>query len=232
MNSQLVEIASWRIVSELYRRHPDCIKVIETHPGGGLYDCLSIFAAQNRHMADFNRAGRFHVFQRFDGSSDTPEPLDIWPAMLNEPTPVSVLDQVCRMLGLAIPEHRPASTPTTLVYRFIASFLGHQVFGTIRWECRSGVFDTSGYGGGVSDRFAKFPQARERLSNVMPGDLLAEPVYRFWFLLADGNPRLCLETTGRVWDDRGNAYRLMDLYQEAGRRIGPLVCQVAGYLLP
>ena len=50
-NKQLIEIASWRIVSELYRRHPGKFKIIETHPGGGQYDCLSL-QAENQDIAD------------------------------------------------------------------------------------------------------------------------------------------------------------------------------------
>ncbi len=46
VNQQLVEIASWRIVSELIRRHPEKFTVIETHPGGVQYDCLTLYDEQ------------------------------------------------------------------------------------------------------------------------------------------------------------------------------------------
>jgi hypothetical protein len=69
MNSQLVEIASWRLLSELHRRHPTQFTVIATHPGGGQYDCLLIFDTEQRHIADFNRKGSLHVFETFDSSN-------------------------------------------------------------------------------------------------------------------------------------------------------------------
>jgi hypothetical protein len=49
-------------------------------------------------------------------------------------------------MGLAIPTRLPPTTPTVLVYRFIAAFLTHATFGRSRWECRNGFFDTAGDG--------------------------------------------------------------------------------------
>ena len=34
---------AWWIAAQMIRRHPDEIRVIETHPAGGLYDCVSLF---------------------------------------------------------------------------------------------------------------------------------------------------------------------------------------------
>jgi len=61
MNRQLVEIASWRIVSELMRRYPRKFHVIETHPCSGQYDCLALYTPDGTHVADFNRGGRFRI---------------------------------------------------------------------------------------------------------------------------------------------------------------------------
>jgi len=46
MNSQKREISSWKIVSELMRRFPNKFTVIEAHPSGGTYDCLSLYSAK------------------------------------------------------------------------------------------------------------------------------------------------------------------------------------------
>ncbi len=53
VNKQLTEIASWRIVSELIRRHPEKFTVIETHPGGGQYDCLSPYSMQTKSRPSY-----------------------------------------------------------------------------------------------------------------------------------------------------------------------------------
>ena len=230
MNGQLVEIASWRIVSELSRRYPGKFKVIETHPGGGQYDCLSLYAKKQKHIAAFNRVGRLHIFENFDGSQQE-RPLDIWRDMMESYNPKETLDKISGLIGLPIPGKLPSSTPTTLVYRFIAEFLTHAAFGNHDWECRSGYEDTSGYGGGVRSYFKKFPQARERLRIGLPDDFLEEPAYRFWFLCRENQPVLCLETNGMVWTEKGKAYILTDLYASK-RKVWPMIQEIAGDLLP
>ena len=132
MNAQLIEVASWRIVSELLRRYPGKFVMVETHPGGGQYDCLSLFH-DKRHVADLNRVGNFNVF---NGKQD-PSPKSIWQLLAEEP-PQDVLDKVCRRLDLHIPAKLPPSTPDVIVYRFIAAFLSHSVFVKEKWECRNG----------------------------------------------------------------------------------------------
>ncbi len=222
MNSQLVEVASWRLLSELFRRYPLKYKLIETHPGGGMYDCLSIFCDQ-KHIADFNRAGSFHVVH----NPNAVPALDIWRLMVEEDVQ-SVLNQVCRRLALKIPGKLPPSTPEVIVYRFIAAFLAHAAFGKEKWECRNGLFDTSGMDAcNISPAFSVFPAAENRVRTVLPGDLHQEPAYRFWFILHDGNPVMCFETTGTVWNLDGQSFDLFKLYKKE-KRIWPMVLAVAG----
>ena len=38
----LTELASWTLATEVMRRAPELLRIIETHPGGGQYDCLSM----------------------------------------------------------------------------------------------------------------------------------------------------------------------------------------------
>lgn len=235
MNAQLIEIASWRLVSELHRRYPEKFKIIETHPGGGIYDCLTLIEAlidrKQRHIADFNRVGRFHVFNRFD-DKEPKEPFHIWPEMLRSDNPIAILDRVSDLLGLQVPSTLPSSTPTTLVYRFISAFLNHFTFGKDKWECRNGYFDSSDILGSyeVSD-FEYFSLAQQRLRSVFPDDVLEQPAYRFWFLRKDEKPMLCLETTGVVWNLKGASFNLIDLYKKSNR-IWPVVYEVAGDYLP
>ena len=233
MNRQLVEIASWRLVSELHRRYPHRFRIIETHPGGGQYDCLALYDGKLRHIADFNRNGRFHVFQRFGRDQELPEPFDVWPAFMDAYYPgAEVLDRVCAMLGLSIPKPLPPSTLTTLVYRFIATFLCHATFRIPCWECRNGCFDTSADGGGLRDHFKVFPGATERLRVRLPEDIQGQPGYRFWFLCKDAQPLLCLETVGNVWrEGETEPHSLQCEYQET-HRIWPVVYALAGSFLP
>jgi hypothetical protein len=34
---------AWWLAAELIRRHPADLREIETHPGGGQYDCISLY---------------------------------------------------------------------------------------------------------------------------------------------------------------------------------------------
>ena len=231
MNKQIIEIASWRIISELYRRYPHTFKVIETHPGGGLYDCLSLCDTGMRHIADFNRAGSFHVFNRFDKGGDIPDSFDIWHFMIHAEDPREVIESVSNMLGLPLPGRLPPSEPDTLVYRWIAAFLAHAVFGREEWKCQNGFHDTSGYGGGIQPFFKKFLNAKKRLEVTMSGDILSNPAYRFWFLTKNNKAVLCLETAGFVWRENGSIFDLPILYEKE-RKIWPLVLEIAGHLLP
>ena len=233
MNRQLRELSSWRIVCELIRRYPNKFIVIETHPGGGTYDCLSFFTVQGEHCADFNRAGTFHVFNRFDALRKEDPCYDVWSELSRNHDYKEILDNICRMMGLKIPQHLPSSTPTVLVYRFIATFLSHSFLGTDYWECRNGMLDSSApyECGGVKNDFDSFPGAKERLRVNIKSDVLNQPAYRFWFLKRNEEPFVCMETTGSLWTKNGKAYDLMEMYNKE-KRIWPLIIQTAGNLLP
>lgn len=232
MNTQLVEIASWRIVSELHRRYPSKFKIIETHPGGGLYDCLALFDEKKRHIADFNREGSLHVFETFDNSVPQ-ESFDIWAEMYETRNIKDTLDRISSMLGLPVPSKLPSSTPTTLVYRFISAFLTHSAFDTHRWECRNGCLDTAGpeCGGKRHHLFEKFPGLRkeENLRKIEP--FFGEYEYNFWFLIKNRDPFLCLDTSGIVYRRDGKFYDLALLYK-GNRKIWSLIIEVARDILP
>jgi hypothetical protein len=141
-----------------------------------------------------------------------------------------VVDRLCQQAQLEQPAGLPASTPPVVVYRCIATFLAPAAFGRARWECRNGYCSTSGYGDGVRDEwFNAFPSARERLRVRHRDDTRGEPAFRFWFLLQDGKPKLCLESTGRSWDLSGRKHNVYALYHRHNR-IWPIVWMVAGHL--
>ena len=41
LGKQIKEALSWKLATELWRRFPDKFYLIETHSGGGQYECLS-----------------------------------------------------------------------------------------------------------------------------------------------------------------------------------------------
>jgi hypothetical protein len=103
-------------------------------------------------------------------------------------------------------------------------------FGRHSWECRNGFCDTAGMGGGVRrEWFSMFPLADEWQPGV-PTPIPGEPAYGFWFLLRDGEPRLCLTADGRTVDRQGTEHNLAELYGRHGR-ILPALTDVAGHIL-
>lgn len=74
----VLEAASWRLASELVRRHPDRLRILRTHPGGGQYDCLTVTTrAADGGVIQLNRLGTIQVHERF-GSTEAPpsEPVE------------------------------------------------------------------------------------------------------------------------------------------------------------
>jgi len=240
INRQLAEIASWRIASELCRCFPDTFSLIQTHPGGGMYDCLSLYIEGNSHFfADFNRVGSgfsaSHEFERGDIGGRLRESgggIPLWEMMVENENPKDNLAQVCRRLNLEMPSKRPPSNPKIIVYRFIADFLSHASFGKDLWTARGGYFDSSGMSecGPVKD-FNKFRYAAERVRKHLPDDA-DTPENRFWFLHKNDEPVLCLETTGMAWTLDHKQYNLYKIYKNNGRKIWPMILEVAGHLLP
>ncbi|MCC6627938.1 MAG: hypothetical protein IT340_11115 [Chloroflexi bacterium] len=236
MNRQLLEIMSWRALTEIVRRHPARLRIAEAHPAGGFYDSLELFDAppggQSRHLLTLNRPGSAHICA---GIQHRQAQSDHWTTFyqdyLEAEEPLQIIDRLTDLLGLPPVSPLPASTPLTLVYRLIAALLTHAALGRVAWQCRSGYQDGP-YGSGIAEHwFGVIPAAAERLYERRQDDLFGEPARRFWFLLRAGEPVICLETTGLAWDRHGQAHQLMARYAR-DRRIWPLVVAVAGDLLP
>lgn len=231
MSRQLIEAASWRLVAEILRRHP-YLRVTETHPGGGQYDCLSILlgseASEAHSQIALNRAGSVHFLLGADHLTWS----EFWNDYLSASDPVHIVREVCAKARLPAVRRLPPSTPAVVIYRFIAAFMATSVLGRVSWECRNGYHDSSGPGDSCERRdwFAIFPAALARLSVRLPNDPLGEPAYRFWFICKSCRPQLCLETTGHAWDLGGAKFDLMKLYRMR-RRIWPVVNFVARDLL-
>lgn len=232
----LREAAGWRLVASLIRRHPDELQCIETHPGDGQYDNLTLVApSARRPVVQLNREGSLVVLGRDGG--EVLRNKDVWNDIVRSDDLRVLVNDIEDHAGLRRPPSTPSATADSLTYRLIATFLSHAALGAQLWECRNGYTDTSGYGGGIRrEWFAMFPGAAERHQVDEPDDILRIPSYRFWFLIDmrqdEEAPALAVETTtGTAWDDAGRSYDLMRTYR-ADRRIWPVVWSIAGHLLP
>lgn len=219
---RFVEALSWRLATELLRRHAGELRLVEAHGGGGQYDELRVYP-RNGHgpfVVSLNRPGSAH-FSR--GGPWT----GIWADALAAEDPKLIVDELERRAGLVSGAHLPAATPDVLTFRVISVLLSTAAFERGRWEVRSGYADTSDGSSVRSDLFEPFPSCRGRLSERDPGDLLGEPAYRFWFLVRNGQARLAFEDTGVAWDRQGHEMALFSQYREAGT-LGPLVGRLWG----
>lgn len=231
---QLVEILSWRLVTELWRRFPLQFNLIEMHPCGGQYDCLALLIKGTTMSAiDVNRGGgSVHIHKHAFGLAGDMAMCSDWVQRMLGPAPRRILDAIADEARLRVPKQLPVSTPAALTFRFIADFLTHS-FGRLgRWECRNGFEDTSGCGGGVRHHFfEQFPALADVAARQYGTPIMGEHAYCFWFLVKDGKPMLCLDTSGRVFRRDGTSHDLLELYQH-DRRIWPLICVAALDILP
>ena len=190
ISRQLEEILSWRFVAEFWRRFPNRFILIEAHPGSGQYDALALVTKEEtpRFAIDVNRGGgSVHIHKEAFGLGEDIILYSDWLGRMLQPSPAEFLDVICKEARLVPPKKLSASTPTTIVYRFIADFLAHSMGKLEKWECRSGYEDTSGYGGRkrqyLFDRFTSVCEG-ENLRKTKP--FLSEYAYSFWFLIKNG----------------------------------------------
>jgi hypothetical protein len=221
IDRSVLEAASWRLASELVRRHPRTTRVIHTHPGGGLYDCLTITSPTgDGGTVHLNRNGTIQVHARFDGRPDEDwEPTD-WDDYLRA-DPRDFLDRLERACGLPTPAHVPSSRPATLTYRLLAALAATAVKSVHPIEIHSGQLDTSGYDSGPNlalDSFSGIPEERRRAQD---DDLFRQAGYRFWIVLRDHVPILAFDQeVGMAWTQHhGEGFDVMDLYERSRHNV-------------
>jgi hypothetical protein len=218
---------SWWIASELVRRHPH-LRIVETHPGGGQYDCLTLIDRSEgavRAVVDLNRVGRMHV-----PGTDGAEPLD-WAAALAANGGHDVVRALEAACGLPTPRTAPPSGPAVLCYRIIARVLTSLVDQRHAWDVRNGEIDSSG-GSGRRPELDEFPSVVESMRHVRPDDLFGEPAYRFWLLMRDADAVAVLDVDGAVHFRDRSPSPLLPVYRASGRSLTSTVGQVLGHLLP
>lgn len=216
----MVEAASWRLASELVRRHPTALRLIRGHPGGGQSDCLWLLPLLGEHGdVRLNRLGTIQVLDRFDGRpADQWRPTEWSEYLLTDPR--EFLDRLERAAGLPIPAQVPSTVPRTLTYRVLAAIAVTAFKSVHPIEIQQGYIDSSGYDGGPNRNLDGFPIDAERL-RARPDDFYGEAGYRFWIVVRDQVPVLAIDqASASAWTAHDvGPISVMDLFTQSRRHV-------------
>jgi len=245
---RLSVVVSWKVVAEIMRRHyPERdLQVMELHPGGGLYDCLSLITGLHgrigRSLCQINRVGSLHIIEswaspraRIDAepwtryANGSLNYVAAWVAMASARDFIYQLEDV-----LGLPSTRslptPPTVPTTLVFRVLAGLQERWVVGNDWLEIRSVCYDSSGMvESGIREELARFPNAHAEVSRN-EGWLQIEQAIQYWLLILvrSSQPEsvvTLLDTRGQLfWVNRPTeAYDLYTAYERHARHLAALV---------
>lgn len=198
---------SWRVAVEALRAVPD-LELFETHPGGGLYDCLTLVGDGVR--LEINREGSIHILASPRGEASPLFDSEVWPQRVSEPGGARQI--ACELLtaaGLPWPDRRPPTTPRVLTYRVIARLLAAHALDEPEWDVRSQFLDTSGHGGSW-------------ISEPVPSaEMALLPANRVWRVLRGQHTTAWL-CDGWAWTAGGERRDLMAAY-DTGATLDQLV---------
>lgn len=227
---QLIEIASWRLMTEFMRHLSSQYILIEYQPGMGYGNALAICERTSKHiLLDYSRSGHFNIFPKGIQKPDYTNGHineDVLRKDLTE-----ILDHGVGYIGLSRTKKLPPSTPQVITYRLITTILSQSVFGRSLWQCKSGCLDSSvdGYAQ-RTELFKQFPEALKRTTVVKKMDFHENPNYNFWFILKDGKPICCLEIDGTMWADNGTKINIVAEYKKH-RKLSSIMMKGIGHHL-
>ncbi len=245
-NYRFTEAATWLLIADLMRRHehPAGLRVIETHPGGGTYDCRTVlkpsatdfgpnihFNIQSGNATCNGTFGARRPVRSPRWAGDEPDRLAYVDAVLQAPNRMDVVNHLEAMLGLPSPPESPVTTRHALSYRLMAEVAARSIFDgpVVRWE--NGREDTAGYGSDDPIRLPlrRVPEIARRLAEASEPRTPADAKgYRYWILTTRQQPGETGEAAAIVDALDAMLYRLngkdepVDLYErydEVGRNL-------------
>lgn len=229
----LIHAGAWWVAAELVRRHPERLAVIETHPGGGMYDCLTVMDREHWAPGITMTLGPMGHLQT---PGDVDERLN-WTDVLLAPDRRALVLRLEASLGLVGPARTPPTTEASIGSRLIANFFWRAANSRRPWLAFNGVDDTAGYGGGPRDRlFDEIPGMADGRRGLQRVGRLPDTAYRFWFV---GRPppagdhgrdvdlAFAVDSwSGDLWHPDGTHVSLIDAYGRLGRSLDRLVNEV------
>lgn len=219
LERRLIFVQSWWLTSEIIRRTSG-LGIIETHPGGGQSDCLSVIrwgSQQPQTIAHLNRDGTIHV-------GDDMLPQITWEEDRQSPDRHRCVKLIESRAGLEAAGQAARTTAPVLVARIAYHLLLTSLNDTATWDIRNVRLDTSGYGNGDGDVIG-FPSAETAVGQRRGDDPWGDSRYRFWHVLK-GEQRLgVLDNDGLLHLRGREPVDLMSLYRSSGRSITQVAAQ-------
>ncbi|MBO0898923.1 ADP-ribosylglycohydrolase family protein [Cellulomonas sp. zg-ZUI199] len=222
---------SWWIASELARRNG--LEVYEDQPCG--YDVLGVRRAGTSGggaSLEMNRGGRLHIHPAHTGWMT-------WQEVLAQPDPHAVVRRAEKTMGLS-PQPHQKTTRRSLTYRVIARALAGAVDDRHPWDVRIGFqvgedLSEDFFYGLESSHPAAVAHARTLTSST--GDVEAR---RHLWILGHNLRRSGERHVAAVLSDDARVFLagdaepidLMALYRKRGHRLGLVVAEALGAVLP
>ncbi len=221
---RLIIAQSWWVASELIRRHPD-LSLLETYPGGGQYDCLSVFRNNLREewkaIVDLNRNGSIHVHV---DPTWSPRP---WTWLMQQSNAHDGIKRIEHAAGLAMDAKAPPSSGAALAYRLASRLLTSMLNDRHSWDVRHEHGDGDDHGWATD-----FPTAQSKKRQMRPEDgRFGTPAWRFWAILRDARPVAIIDTDGELHLSDGSV-NLQAQYLVSKRSLTMLLANTLGTLLP
>lgn len=188
----LVYAATWRIITELVRRHgaAEDLGLFQLHPGlsgDGIFTLTSLSRWHARQLEGTGgeiwfglgggHRGSLGVPHSFDspgaaGTSDGDDGFSYVDAFLRGHDPIEVVNEVERLAGLPANRQVPASTPRDVTYRVIAELLERRALARTGFSVFSGYMDSSN-GCSLCDWVRECTWAQRAAAGIDEADYLA-----------------------------------------------------------
>lgn len=236
VSRHLQEALSWSVASELVRRHPEEMRLIETHPNG-IYDCLSVFSMKGETLfAHLNRGQNTHITVFHSQSEQAPVG---WPHIALTTNIRDVALSLERQMGLAAPSETPMTTPGTIGIRLVAQLLASRALDRRPLFALNGCADGSYAVFTRKHLFEEFPKLAVSLGEDFlekdPDIRQEKSSYDYWFIVpgqigddvetclsAEHRPYVAIDSVqGILWTSKGK-YNLMQEYEKCGRSLHSL----------
>ena len=236
MLTPFFEARAWRIATQIVRRAPAKLTLLESSFADGFYimhsvvprDAAGPLGAYENRLVDVNRHGTIV------GREDRRLPRELEdeardPTLLFDRAP-RLYRKITTELGLPDPRPLPASTPETLSFRFVVAWLQlHSTLGG-SYACWQGI-DTQGRV--RADYFRAFPQLElAKLATVHRIDQRRwHEEYSFWFIVQGEMPPIaCVDSSGTLRTPDGAVFDIGMIYRRSARSIWAPVALVRKHL--